>query len=131
MGDNPFVYLPVALYLLVYQPNILAMVPLKKQTTAPSMASTPATMGPAESFQLSASNNSLAPSGKPMGIKATVQKRKTAPTTKQAVVMIFVRKPFLKSKASTPPISGRANPRKIMMLKLRTVVSPPSKPSVL
>mgnify|MGYP001857464839 CR=1 FL=1 len=66
------------------------MVPLKKQTTAPMMDRTPATMGPADSAHMDASKASLLASGNPTGMKATVQNRKTAPTTKHAVVMILV-----------------------------------------
>ena len=66
----------------------------------------------------------------PMPLKPTMLNSSTAPTTKQAVVTIFVIRPFLKRSASTPPTKGSRKARNTRKLKFKTVISCPRKLSL-
>ena len=59
----------------------------------------------------------------PMVAKPAVENRNTAPTTKQAVAMIFKMKLFPLKSPRIPPAKGRTNAKNTIKLKLRMVMS--------
>ena len=100
----------------------MAIVFLKKQTTAPSTQSTAATIGPAISEASNLLTSSFCVSVIPMVAEAAVVKSRTAPPTKHAVATILKMKLFPPINPNTPPTTGNRKERKIRKLKFRIVI---------